>query len=408
MRRGLRLTSLALLIAAPVATMTPVVDRAEAQSGAPVTERRGFFDMLFGRRPAPAPAAKRQTPPAARSSNGAPVAKVIPKEETARRILVVGDFVGGAVARGLEQTFAEEPRVAVVNLSNGNSGIVRDDYYDWGARLPDILNEQKPDVVVIAIGSNDRQQIKTGGSRYAPLSENWARVYGERIAGLADTMKVSGRPFFWVGTAPMRSSSASRDMAYFNGLYKPRVAEAGGHFVDIWNGFANEDGRFVSSGPDVDGNLRALRTKDGINFTRAGRLKLAFYVEREMKRQIGFGTGAADVMLLSSPTSKIEIGPDGEMRLVGPIISLSGPRPGARDVLTGEIKSAVVEEATTTLIVEPEQAEPDTETPHYLLVIKGGSLPNVPGRADDFTWPPLRPTDEAEVAPAAFPGTATQ
>ena len=109
-------------------------------------------------------------------------------------------------------------------------------------------------------------------------------------------------------------------------------------------------------------------------------------------------------MLLSSPTSKIEIGPDGEMRLVGPIISLSGPRPGARDVLTGEIKSAVVEEATTTLIVEPEQAEPDTETPHYLLVIKGGSLPNVPGRADDFTWPPLRPTDEGRGRTRRVPG----
>ena len=39
----------------------------------------------------------------------------------------------------------------------------------------------------------------------------------------------------------MRNTSASSDMVYFNGLFKPRVLEARGYFVDIWNGFANED-----------------------------------------------------------------------------------------------------------------------------------------------------------------------
>ncbi len=380
-RASLVLAVAATALTAPISPDVPLslVEPAEAQAR---TEGRSFLQMLFGRRarqraPEPQAPVRRSRQRSAPAVAAPPPAEVQPKEETALRILVVGDFVAGAVARGLDQTFAEETRVAIMNRANGNSGLVRDDYYDWRGLLPDILNEEQPDVVVVAIGSNDRQQIKQDGKRYAPLSSDWEQAYAGRIREIAQTLEVYGRPFFWVGTAPMRSASFSRDMAYFNGLYKPAVVELGGYFIDIWNGFANEDGRFVSSGPDVDGNLRALRTKDGINFTRAGRLKLAFYVDREMKRQIGFGTGASDVLLLSSPTSQIEIGPDGEKRLVGPIISLSGPRPGARDELAGEPEAMALS-----------VAEGEEPSPQQLLIIEGQSPEIVGGRVDDHSWPP--------------------
>ena len=178
-------------------------------------------------------------------------------------------------------------------------------------------------------------------------------------------------------------------MAYLNEFYKPPVEEAGGHFIDIWNGFTNEDGRYISSGPDVDGQLRALRAGDGINFTRAGRLKLAFYVEREIRRQTGIGTGAVDLLASTNQTNQIEIGPDGQKRLVGPVISLSDPLPGASDALAGGPDVAV--------------ANAKGDTPQVLMVVKGEALPTVAGRADDFTWPP-RPRTAIE--PATTPPKA--
>src|SRR5690606_38386540 len=216
------------------------------------------------------------------------------------------------------------------------------------------------DVIVMAIGANDRQQMRVGNDRLAPHSEGWETNYVQRIKGITDTLQVFGRPFFWVSAPPMRASSASSDMAYFNELYKPPVAEAGGYFVDIWGGFTNEDGRYISSGPDVDGQLRALRSGEGINFTPAGRLKLAFYVERQIRRQPGLGTGAVDLLAATSQTSQIEIGPDGVKRLVGPVISLSDPRPGASDMLAGGPYA-------------PEPAQ-EGDTPRYLMVVKGEAL----------------------------------
>jgi hypothetical protein len=385
-RRGLLaivLTAAALVVAVPA-------DFGHAQRLPPgevgqQPQRRGLFEMLFGPRVfQPPPPAQRglfgQPPPAPQQRARTveppiPPVVVVEKDPNAKTILVIGDFVAGGLAWGLEQTFAEEPMLVVVEETSGSSGLVRDDYYDWNGELPGILNERKPDIVVVALGSNDRQEIRLGNERLAPRSDAWEKVYTERIAAMADTLKVYGRPFFWMGAPPMRQQSAMRDMLHFNDLYRAGATAAGGYFVDIWGGFTNEDGRFISSGPDVAGQLRALRSGDGINFTRAGRLKLAFYVEREIRRQTGLGAGAVDLIASVEQQSQIEIGPDGVKRLVGPVISLSDPLPGASLALVGG----------------PDEAEPppaETETPQYLMIVKGVALPAVSGRADDFTWPP--------------------
>ncbi len=300
---------------------------------------------------------------------------------------MVGDFVAGGLAWGLEQRFAEEPKIAVIDKSNNASGLVRDDYYDWNKELPGLLNDARPDVVVVVIGANDRQQMRSGKARLAPHSDAWEQAYLARIKGMADTLKVFGRPFFWVSAPPMRSSAASRDMVYLNELYKPIVTAVGGAFVDIWNGFTDDNGRYTSSGPDVDGQLRALRSSDGINFTRAGRLKLAFYVEREIRKQTGIGTGAVDLLASASQTSQIEVGPDGVKRLVGPVIPLGDPLPGVRRDLAGGA----------------DNPDPSTspDSPQYLLIVKGAALPAVPGRADDYSWPPHQRPSLAAPPPAA-------
>jgi hypothetical protein len=227
--------------------------------------------------------------------------------------------------------------------------------------------------------------MRDGGKRLARGSESWVNNYVQRIDGMVDTLRVYGRPFFWVTAPPMRSSSASRDMATYNDYYKPRVTAAGGHFVDIWNGFTNEDGRYISSGPDVDGQLRALRDSDGINFTRAGRLKLAFYVERDIRRLTGLGTGGADLFASTSGATQIEIGPDGKQRLVGPVISLSDPLPGASVELAGAPQvfgDSLIGGAGLT------KPAPETDSSQYRLVVRGVALPSAVGRADDYTWPP--------------------
>lgn len=339
-------------------------------------KERGFFQRLFGPRTDDRSlfgGVKIRKPKKQRASEPPLVTvEAQEKDPNARKVLVVGDFIAGGLAWGLEQAFADEPRLIVIDKSNPNTGLIRADSYDWNANLPAILNETQPDLIAVVFGANDRQQLRDGKTRSAVRSPTWETAYTARIDGIVDTLKLYGRPFFWVGAPPMRNTSASSDMVYFNGLFKPRVQEVRGHFVDIWNGFANEDGNYITSGPDVEGQVRQLRTGDGINFTRAGRMKLAFYVEREIRRQTGFGSGGIDLLATVTQGNQIEIAPDGSKLLVGPIISLNDPLPGSSGDLAGG---------------EPPNA-PTAESLQFKVIVRGEALPQVPGRADDFSWPP--------------------
>src|SRR5262249_58185163 len=79
-------------------------------------------------------------------------------------------------------------------------------------------------------------------------------------------------------------TDASAELAYLNELYRSEAEKAGIAYVDIWDGFVDEDGRFSPQGPDYLGQTRRLRTSDGVYFTKFGARKLAHYVEREIER----------------------------------------------------------------------------------------------------------------------------
>jgi hypothetical protein len=247
--------------------------------------------------------------------------------------------------------------------------------------------------------------MREGDERYPVSSEKWEEIYTHRIEGLVDTLRIYGRPFFWVSLPPLRGAAATADMAYFNGLFKPRVEKAGGYYIDLWNGFTNASGQFITSGPDIDGQVKALRTGDGVNFTSAGKLKLAYYVERDIRRATGFGAGAVDLLASATQSSTIEIGPDGKKRLVGPVISLADPPPGAGAELAGEPDPVIFDPVSGKALDLPkppdEPPAAEDETPQYRLIVKGEAPATVMGRIDDFGWPPSRRESLGFVAPEA-------
>ena len=372
-----------------------------AAGDAKAQARGGFFERLFGgdREVPPPPGvipngpravqpqqggraapAQRKKPTAMAPAEPAyPVADIAPKANDARKVLVIGDFVAGGLAWGLDQAFADDPAMAIIDRTDGSSGLVRDDHYDWTASLPDLLAETASDTIVVMIGINDRQPIRAAaGGGLALRSPEWDAAYAARVDRLMAALKASGRPVIWVGEPPVRSPDGSADMAFLNTLFKDKAEAAGFTFVDIWDGFASEDGSFVARGPDKDGQARQLRSGDGINFTKAGRRKLAFYVERELGAAGGVPGAARAVPL--NPNETIEIGADGKPRTVGPVVSLTDP-PAVVAPLAG----------ATPVIAAPAGTAVNAADTVTRLTVEGIAPPAPPGRADDFSWKPPQP-----------------
>ncbi len=115
-------------------------------------------------------------------------------------------------------------------------------------------------------------------------SDQWAKVYSRRIDETIAALKSRGVPVFWVGLPSIRGTKSTADAVYLNNLFRARAQRAGVTYIDVWDGFVDDAGKYSSYGPDYEGQTRRLRSGDGVFFTKYGARKLAHYVEREIRR----------------------------------------------------------------------------------------------------------------------------
>ena len=357
-----------------------VLHLAEPAGAQERVERKSFLQLLFGG----GGAAKKEEPPQpARTSRVArtapsiapPPEPVVEKLENARKILVVGDFLANRTADGLNEAFAQAPGVVIVDRANGSSGLVRDDYYNWPEEARQIVEEVQPSIIVVQLGSNDRQQLLVDGEREPVRSVKWLAEYERRTRQLIEALQVGKTPILWIGMPAFKSPSMTTDMVAFNGVFRTQIEKAGGEFIDIWDGFVDEEGKFIFTGSDINGQQVRLRGSDGINMTNAGRRKIAFYAEKSIRRLLGDAAAEGISVLDSANFPEIFMPPaPGEnaaavMRTMP--VAMTDPALDGGSALLGEMP------ATAGLVRSPRDQ-----------LVLDGVLPEAPeGRVDNFAWP---------------------
>ena len=317
-------------------------------------ERKTILEFLFGKpkrkEVAPEPERKKPRTVTRKKKKTTTVATkpepaAIEKLPDAKTVLVVGDFIAGSLGEGLIAAFEATPGIIVERRTNGSSGIVREDYYNWPASLPGLIAETKPALVVISMGANDRQQMTVSGQKEKFRSEAWTKEYEARVSRLATLARDGGKPMMWIGMPAFQSSAMTADMTTLNTIYRASVEKAGGEFVDIWDGFVDENGKFVISGSDINGQQVRLRGSDGINFTKAGKRTLAFYVEKEIRRVLGDAAadgpglqGDLKDLVVTAPAEDAEITTTQPISLADPALDGGGALLGGA-IIKGNGKS---------------------------------------------------------------------
>jgi hypothetical protein len=95
-----------------------------------------------------------------------------------------------------------------------------------------------------------------------------------------------------------------------NDIYRERAYLNGVRYIDAYASFIDEGGGYSDYGPDVTGKIRRLRYSDGIHFTDAGYRKLAHFVERELKRDLGQARNERSVPLAGDAAEQSQVNPD--------------------------------------------------------------------------------------------------
>ena len=323
---------------------------------------------------------KKKSSTARKSAPAAQNNEIVQKAENAQRILVVGDFIADGMSQGLTDAFAPVANIVVDVKTSGSSGLVRDDFYNWPQEVVPMIEKLKPTFVVAMLGSNDRQAMRVNGQTEQVRSEAWQTEYITRVETFAKAVRDTNTRLIWVGSPPFRFQSMSADILAFNQFYKAAVESTDGYFVDIWDGFVDEEGNFITSGADINGQQVRLRSSDGINFTTAGKRKLAFYVERQLKQLLGDAASPLLTSLGDDNVPMLQLPPlqtEAELESTNPI-SVEDPDLDGGNILLGDVTQQVSLPANNPL---------QAKSVRQRLVEEGLPPPSHPDRADNFVWP---------------------
>jgi hypothetical protein len=266
---------------------TAIVFAQDQSQQQPVRKRRTLMDLLFGggndeqqQAPVPPPVVVKKPKKAALPT---PPKPAIEKNENATRLAVFGDTLAVDLAAALDRYYAEDPNLVVINQGVGSSGFARPDFFDWDKTAKAQVEKNSFDIAVMIVGVNDRQTINTEGKSLKPLTPEWEDAYRARVAEFVSAIHDANKPLIWVGLPPMAKADYSNAISEISSVQRLAAFAGGSEFVDIYDKFVDEDGKYSSYGPDLNGNRVRMRKDDGIHFSAAGADKLAYYLNQTIK-----------------------------------------------------------------------------------------------------------------------------
>jgi hypothetical protein len=390
----------------------------------PAPPSGGFFSFPYfgGRRSYSPPAESYRAPPPRKLET-----------QPSSTVVVVGDSMADWLAYGLEEIYADNQQIGVTRSIRQYSGLVRyeprNEALQWPQAIKDALASDKPSAIVVMLGLNDRTALRervappkavpeakpdgkqdakkdgksdgksppqtAAGAEQKPeerpvdprhpgpsvsyefRSDQWAQAYKKRIDEMITALKSKGVPVLWVGLPAIRGPRATADISYLDDLYHAEADKLGITYVDIWDGFVDEDGRYTVQGPDFEGQTRRLRTGDGIHFTKYGALKLAHLVDQDLSRIMANPAAPVAVAVPQAATpAKSGTG----RPAVGPVLPLTASDGSGQTIGGGQAASLLGAGGNT--------APPAAEDPTVKSALgRGESLAAPPDRADNFAWP---------------------
>ena len=187
-----------------------------------------------------------------------------------------GSTMGSALGPMLDHLYKPEG-VEFSRWGKASSGLARPDFHDWPGEAPRLMKKHKPDIVVVSLGTNDYQALKTKeGWIRQEETEAWAKAYADRVDAMLTGLTADNpqRLIIWSGPYAFKGENAEVRAPVVNRIMRERVAAfvaRGGRaeFLDAYAVTSDAKGRPLSEAdlPGQKGGKQKIRQKDNIHLT---------------------------------------------------------------------------------------------------------------------------------------------
>ena len=226
---------------------------------------------------------------------GEPAPVAIPTPDNPLRLAVIGDsmvrFFGDTMVSLANQTGVIE----ATTEHQLSSGLTRPDFYDWPARIVEVMATDDPDAVVLMYGGNDAQALVVDGQIARPFSDTWVRGYSARVRHMMDLVTTDpDRILIWVGQPIMRDPDFDHKMVELNKIYAAEAAtRARVRYVDTRGLFRGPGGGYSRYVMDEAGQRTDVRLTDGVHLSTIGGQWLSQLLLDELGEMVDLSSGTA-------------------------------------------------------------------------------------------------------------------
>ncbi len=225
-------------------------------------------------------------------------------------IYVAGASLANGLAKGLATSFVKDRNTEVKSQIRYESGIARLGKFQWEKELLSLVKQPDIDILVIMLGLNERSSIRVKKNQFKIDTATWQKIIGDRVAKIITKLKKKNIAVYWVGLPIMRSPKLNKSVQTLNKIFRKRAFINGIKYIDTWNGFADQFGRYSAFGPDLNGKIRRLRQDNGTNLSTRGNLKLAHFIEREIRRDMTLAQAEREIPLAGTEQEQSRIAKD--------------------------------------------------------------------------------------------------
>lgn len=216
-----------------------------------------------------------------------PLAAPLPSPTAADplRLWVGGDSVAGFLCYEMAAIAQSDHTIGVRTHFEISTGLSRPDYYDWPAHLEQDMTTINPRVVVLLLGANDDQPLRTPGGGVSDFATpRWIAEYSRRVGEVMDRLRHEGRLVIWVGLPVMRAPDFNARMGVIDDVDRRQAERRPGVlFLDSRPLFSDARGAYAAYLPDDTGALTLMRAPDGVHLSPQGGMRLAQAVLRLLR-----------------------------------------------------------------------------------------------------------------------------
>jgi hypothetical protein len=200
------------------------------------------------------------------------------------KILIIGDSLGNNLGYGMLGQLRNKPGLTTILKAKTSTGLSNAWFYNWHTNLAAFLTTYKPNLVVVLLGANDRQNFVVNGKIQTFGNLDWQKTYQSNVTKLASAATKAGAYVLWVGLPIMKPYNYAKGETLIDQLIANAVPKTpGAQYIGLRHLTSDAEGKYRQSAI-INGKYQVFRGGDGIHFSSIGQEVIATYTINKINR----------------------------------------------------------------------------------------------------------------------------